>query len=111
MIAQFTVVVRNVFCRIFAHVDFSSLVLPLSCVLCFALLPITFFCIIVCTRKTRLLDVMYNASDNELLRTKTLVKNAIVQVDAAPFRMWYEAHYGVELGRKKKAKKEEDKVG
>ena len=36
----------------------------------------------VCTRKTRVLDVVYNASNNELVRTKTLVKGAIVQVDA-----------------------------
>lgn len=32
------------------------------------------------TRKTRILDVSYNASNNELVRTQTLVKNAIVQV-------------------------------
>ncbi|KAL2453964.1 40S ribosomal protein S8-2 [Abeliophyllum distichum] len=38
------------------------------------------------TRKTRLLDVVYNASNNELVRTQTLVKGAIVQVDAAPFK-------------------------
>jgi len=55
----------------------------------------------VCTRKTRVLDVVYNASNNELVRTKTLVKNAIVQVDATPFRQWYEAHYGVSVGKKK----------
>merc|ERR1712146_790320 len=36
--------------------------------------------------------------------TKTLVKNSIVQVDATPFRQWYEAHYGVEIGKKKKSK-------
>merc|ERR1712121_360835 len=53
------------------------------------------------TRKTRILDVVYNASNNELVRTKTLVKNAIVQVDASPFKQWFEAHYGVALGRKK----------
>lgn len=35
---------------------------------------------------------MYNASNNELVRTNTLVKGAIIQVDAAPFRQWYEAH-------------------
>lgn len=60
------------------------------------------------TRKTRLLDVVYNASNNELVRTQTLVKGAIVQVDAAPFKQWYSQHYGVEIGRKKKsaAKKE-----
>ena len=34
--------------------------------------------------------VVYNASNNELVRTKTLVKNAIVQIDATPFRQWYE---------------------
>ncbi|KAJ8601062.1 hypothetical protein CTAYLR_004495 [Chrysophaeum taylorii] len=61
----------------------------------------------VCTRKARILDVVYNASNNELVRTKTLVKNAIVLVDASPFRQWYEAHYGVEVGRKKKGTKEE----
>ena len=55
-----------------------------------------------CTRKARILDVVYNASNNELVRTKTLVKNAIIQVDAAPFRMWYEARYGGQLGKKKK---------
>ena len=32
------------------------------------------------SRKTRILDVVYNASNNELVRTKTLVKNAIVTV-------------------------------
>ncbi|KAF3453361.1 hypothetical protein FNV43_RR03801 [Rhamnella rubrinervis] len=61
------------------------------------------------TRKTRILDVVYNASNNELVRTQTLVKGAIVQVDAAPFKQWYLQHYGVDIGRKKKtsaAKKE-----
>ncbi|KAG8070710.1 hypothetical protein GUJ93_ZPchr0006g45261 [Zizania palustris] len=55
------------------------------------------------TRKTRILDVVYNASNNELVRTQTLVKSAIVQVDAAPFKQWYLTHYGVDIGRKKKA--------
>ena len=49
------------------------------------------------SRKTKILDVVYNASSNELVRTKTLVKGCIVQIDAAPFRLWYEQHYGVEL--------------
>ena len=30
------------------------------------------------TRKTRVLDVVYNATNNELVRTKTLVKNCVV---------------------------------
>jgi ribosomal protein S8E len=41
-------------------------------------------------RKVRVLDVVYNASNNELLRTKTFVKGAIVLVDAHPFKEWYE---------------------
>ena len=40
------------------------------------------------SRKTRIIDVVYNACNNELVRTKTLVKNAIVVIDAAPFRQW-----------------------
>lgn len=63
------------------------------------------------TRKTRLIQVVrwvsfwlfghtalilslqrYNASNNELLRTQTLVKSCIVDIDATPFRQWYEAH-------------------
>lgn len=39
-------------------------------------------------RKTRVLDVVYNASNNELVRTKTLVKNCIIQIDSTPFRQW-----------------------
>jgi small subunit ribosomal protein S8e len=36
------------------------------------------------THKTRVIDVVYNASNNELVRTKTLVKGAVVLVDATP---------------------------
>uniref|UniRef100_A0A7S2SHA5 40S ribosomal protein S8 n=1 Tax=Eucampia antarctica TaxID=49252 RepID=A0A7S2SHA5_9STRA len=53
----------------------------------------------VCTRKVRVLDVTYNASNNELVRTKTLVKGAIVLIDAHPFKEWYESHYGVKVGK------------
>ncbi|RLN70176.1 hypothetical protein BBJ28_00000286 [Nothophytophthora sp. Chile5] len=62
----------------------------------------------VSARKTRILDVVYNASNNELVRTKTLVKGAVVLVDATPFRQWYEAHYGVKIGVKKNAEKVEE---
>jgi len=51
--------------------------------------------------------VVYNASNNELVRTKTLVKNCIVQVDCLPFRQWYESHYGLPIGRKKTKKEAE----
>jgi len=71
------------------------------------------------TRKCRILDVVYNASNNELVRTKTLVKGAIIQIDATPFRQWYEQHYNATIGKKVKAagageekeeKKKSDKV-
>ncbi len=48
--------------------------------------------------------MVYNASNNELVRTKTLVKNCIVLIDGAPFRSWYENHYALQLGRKKGVK-------
>merc|ERR1712098_820275 len=63
-----------------------------------------------CTRKTRIIDVVYNASNNELVRTKTLVKNCIILVDSLPFRQWYEAHYATPLGRKKRSKKIQKKL-
>ena len=56
------------------------------------------------TRKTRIIDVVYNASNNELVRTKTLVKNSIVQIDATPFRQWWEQHYCQLLGKRKSQK-------
>jgi len=59
------------------------------------------------TMKTRILDVVYNASSNELVRTKTLVKSAIIQIDATPFKQYYEKHYGVSIGSARGEKKEE----
>ena len=58
--------------------------------------------------KTRVMDTVYNATNNELVRTKTLVKNTIVYIDAAPFRSWYLKKYDVELNKKKK--EESDKL-
>ncbi|OJA09200.1 hypothetical protein AZE42_00689 [Rhizopogon vesiculosus] len=52
------------------------------------------------TKKTRLISVVYNASNNELVRTNTLVKGAIIQIDATPFRQWYEAHYAQPISKK-----------
>ena len=54
------------------------------------------------SQRARILDVVYNATSNELVRTKTLVKNAIVTIDAAPFKHWYAKHYGVATDAKKK---------
>ena len=50
------------------------------------------------TKKARIINVVYNASNNELVRTNTLVKNCIVLIDATPFKAWYQNHYGVEVG-------------
>merc|ERR1711991_78428 len=53
------------------------------------------------TRKTKILNVVYNSSNNELVRTNTLVKGAIVQVDATPFKQFFFKRYGVNLGKQK----------
>jgi len=58
------------------------------------------------SRKTRITEVVYNASNNELVRTNTLVKNTIIAIDSAPFKQWYEQYYGVNIGKKRH--KEED---
>jgi len=51
------------------------------------------------TKKTKVLDTVYNASNNELVRTKTLVKNAVIEVDATPFKQYFQKHYGILLGK------------
>lgn len=55
-------------------------------------------------RKVRVIAVAFHPSNNELVRTNTLTKSAVVQVDAAPFRQWYEAHYGTGIGRRRQQK-------
>ena len=53
------------------------------------------------TQRARILDVVYNATSNELVRTKTLVKNCIVSVDAAPFKNFFAKQYhqfGIDIG-------------
>ncbi|KAK1444106.1 40S ribosomal protein S8 like protein [Babesia gibsoni] len=49
------------------------------------------------SRKTRIMDVVYNASSNELVRTKTLVKNCLVTIDATPFKIWFKNTYGFDV--------------
>ncbi|KAK3675005.1 ribosomal protein S8A [Recurvomyces mirabilis] len=62
------------------------------------------------SRKVRVIAVAFHPSNNELVRTNTLTKAAVVQVDAAPFRQWYEAHYGQNLGRRRQQKTETEEV-
>jgi len=61
------------------------------------------------SRKTRIINVVYHPSNNELIRTNTLTKTAIVQIDATPFRQWYESHYGYSLGKKRTKIEQEGK--
>eukprot|EP00518_Triparma_eleuthera_P004050 CAMPEP_0182465180 /NCGR_PEP_ID=MMETSP1319-20130603/9042_1 /TAXON_ID=172717 /ORGANISM="Bolidomonas pacifica, Strain RCC208" /LENGTH=205 /DNA_ID=CAMNT_0024664871 /DNA_START=40 /DNA_END=657 /DNA_ORIENTATION=- len=56
------------------------------------------------SKKVRIVDVVYNASSNELLRTKTLVRGAIVEVDSTPFKAALEARFDTKLGLKKARK-------
>jgi small subunit ribosomal protein S8e len=49
--------------------------------------------------KSRIISVKYNASNNELVRTNTLVKSCIVVIDANPFRRYFLHHYGKDLGK------------
>ena len=37
-------------------------------------------------RKSKIFSVMYNASNNEYVRTNTLVKSSIIYIDATPFK-------------------------
>lgn len=46
------------------------------------------------------MGVVYNASNNELVRTNTLVKNSVIEIDATPFKEWYEKHYRVGVPKK-----------
>jgi small subunit ribosomal protein S8e len=51
------------------------------------------------SKKARIIEVQYNASSNELVRTNTLVKGCVVAIEAAPFTDWYKGYYGVALGK------------
>jgi small subunit ribosomal protein S8e len=44
-------------------------------------------------RRTKILEVIYNATNNELVRTQTIVKNCIVAVDPTPFKFYWHVHY------------------
>lgn len=51
-------------------------------------------------KKTRIVGVVYNASNNELVRTNTLVKNSVVEIDSTPFREYYEKYYRFTIPKK-----------
>ena len=45
------------------------------------------------TKKCKIVEVIYNATNNELVRTQTLVKHSIVAVDPTPFKYYWYIHY------------------
>jgi len=53
------------------------------------------------TRKTRILKVVYNSTNNELVRTNTLVKGSVIQIDSTPFKAWYLQYYNIDLSNRK----------
>ena len=50
--------------------------------------------------KTRILDTAYNTTNNELNRTKTLVKSTTMNVDSTPLCLWYLKKFDVEIKKK-----------
>jgi len=61
------------------------------------------------TRKTRILKVVYNSTNNELVRTNTLVKGSIILIDSTPFKAWYLQYYNIDLSNKKEIQNAVDK--
>ena len=45
------------------------------------------------TMKSKIINVVYNASNNEYIRTNTLTKNTIVRIDASPFKKFLAKRY------------------
>ncbi len=45
------------------------------------------------SRKCKILEVLYNSTNNELVRTQTIVKNCIVSVDPTAFKYFWHIHF------------------
>jgi len=59
-------------------------------------------------KQCRIVTVVFHPSNNELVRTNTLTRSAVVQIDSAPFRQYYEAKFGQQIGKKKVTKAGEE---
>ena len=44
-------------------------------------------------RKCKILEVIYNATNNELVRTQTITKGSVVSVDPTSFKYYWHIHY------------------
>ena len=49
------------------------------------------------SRKCKILDVVYNATSNELVRTKTLMKGCVVQIESTPLKSYFVSKYGMDM--------------
>jgi small subunit ribosomal protein S8e len=45
------------------------------------------------SRKCKILEVIYNTTNNELVRTQTIVKGCVVAVDPTPFKYFWHIHF------------------
>lgn len=45
------------------------------------------------SRKSKILEVVYNSTHNELVRTQRVVKGCVVTVDPTPFKYFWHIHY------------------
>ena len=43
-------------------------------------------------RKCKILEVLYNTTNNEHVRTQTIVKNTILAIDSTPFEYFWHFH-------------------
>ena len=62
------------------------------------------------TKKARIMSVIYNASNNEFVRTDTLVKSSIIQIDAVPFKNFIAKRFLSHSSVKKKIFLKNDKL-
>ena len=51
---------------------------------------------------------VYNATSNELVRTKTLLKGCLIQIESTPFKTYLISKYGKNILPKVEGEKEED---
>jgi len=61
------------------------------------------------SRKARIISVVYSSCNNDYVRTNTLVKSNVLQIDATPFKHYYEQTYGILLGKAPKVSKKSKK--
>jgi len=48
------------------------------------------------TKKTKIISVVYNSTNNELVRTNTLVKGCIIQIESTPFKDIFQKRFVVD---------------